>query len=106
MLKYLLVLLAMIIFAFALPPYLLANQFYEEDRIYKKKNPVDEDRNVFLRFSADLVLVFTVLEGGAVGLVSDIVLTPVILAFMTLGIIIGIPVTIYRERQERSKIHR
>ena len=95
MLKYLLVLLALIIFAFALPPYLLANQFYEENRIYRKKNPIGYDSNVFLRFSADFVLVFSVLEGGAVGLVSDIVLTPIILAFMTLGIIFGIPVTIY-----------
>ena len=46
------------------------------------------------------------MQGVFVGIVSDIVLTPIILALQTLGLIAGIPVMICYEIDERKKIHR
>ena len=93
---------------------------YEEDRIRRKRlarsrsiNDDDEDED--LRSSSistcwsalnEVVQVFRIMEGACVGLLSDIVITPILLFIESVGVLVLIPVMIVMERDERNKIHR
>ena len=46
------------------------------------------------------------MEGACVGLISDIVITPLILFVESIGIVVCVPIMIYLEKDERNKIHR
>ena len=110
--KYLIVLLALVILAFVIPPAFLTVQLYEEDRIYYKKHkregllPGSKTRNLVIIFIRDVSRQLTILKGLMVGILSDILFTPIIMLIETVGVFAGIPFMIWQEREERDKIHR
>ena len=52
-----------------------------------------------------MIQVFRIMEGAFVGLMSNLVITPLILLVESVGIIVCIPTMIYLELEERNKIH-
>ena len=106
------ILIALVLLAFALPPCTFANHLYNEDRKFIKRNPRAsiffgiETSNQACRFITDTFRAFVILQGFCIGLISDIVLTPLILIIEAIGILVGVPYMIYRELEQRNKIHR
>ena len=54
----------------------------------------------------EVVQLFRIMEGACVGLVSDIVVTPILLFLESVGVLVLIPIMIVMERDERNRIHR
>ena len=110
--KYLMVVLTIIAASIALAPCAFANLLHDEDRRFFKRNPkaslffdiqMDNSACHFLR---DSVRIFTIMEGFCIGLISDIVFTPICMFLGTISIFVGTPIMFLEETTQRNRIHR
>ena len=110
-LKYIGVLIGIIILTIGFVPYLLAQQLHEEDKKWFKRRIRRGKSESVLWDSPSGVFItqtmrnFVILQGVFVGIVCDIVATPILLALSVIGIIAGTPIMFYIEWSERQKIH-
>ena len=110
-LKYIAILLGIICISVGFVPFVIGKQLYDEDEKWIKTRMRLGQSESMLWDSPSGILVtqtirnFIILQGVLIGVVCDIVATPVLLVLGVVVVGVGIPIMFYIEWSERQKIH-